>query len=177
MCLMWAIDLSLCCSSHQLVEGSVTMISDLFWVFESSCLVCLWGVKNEELLLINCFASISRFTHSAKNTIHPVTTMLSATKNGLFPGHKLLTTGANHRCWWPSADTLVIAWAPVSEGSSAPMVSRWLRPGNRTLLEVDSMVVSWWIVFFALCVNLEIFACSPRSLNKRVTKWQGVLIT
>ena len=28
------------------------------------------------------------------------------------------------------------------------MVSRWLWPRNRTLLEVDSMVVSWWILAF-----------------------------
>ena len=39
--------------------------------------------------------------------------------------------------------------------SSAPVVSRWLWPGNRTFLEVDSLVVSWWIVaFFAQCVYL-----------------------
>ena len=30
--------------------------------------------------------------------------------------------------------------------SVAPVVSRWLWPGNRTFLEVDSMVVSWWIL-------------------------------
>ena len=28
------------------------------------------------------------------------------------------------------------------------LVSRWLQPGNRTFLEVESMVVSWWIVAF-----------------------------
>ena len=28
------------------------------------------------------------------------------------------------------------------------MVSKWLWPGNRTLLEVASMVVTWWIVAF-----------------------------
>ena len=32
------------------------------------------------------------------------------------------------------------------------MVSRWLWPGNRTFLEVDSMVVTWWIVAFWRCV-------------------------
>ena len=32
--------------------------------------------------------------------------------------------------------------------SSAPVVSRWLGPGNRTFLEVASMVVTWWIVAF-----------------------------
>ena len=28
------------------------------------------------------------------------------------------------------------------------VVSRWLWPENRTFLEVDSMVVTWWIVAF-----------------------------
>ena len=32
--------------------------------------------------------------------------------------------------------------------SSAPVVSRWLLLANRTFLEVDSMVASWWIVAF-----------------------------
>ena len=32
--------------------------------------------------------------------------------------------------------------------SSATVVSRWLWPGNRTFLEVASIVVSWWIVAF-----------------------------
>ena len=45
---------------------------------------------------------------------------------------------ANHRCGWP--DTLIIARAPVSEGSSAPVVSRWLWPGSRTYLEVRIVV-------------------------------------
>ena len=39
-----------------------------------------------------------------------------------------------------------------SEGPSAPVVSRWLGPGNRTFLEEASMVVTWYIVaFFAWC--------------------------
>ena len=38
-------------------------------------------------------------------------------------------------------------------GSSALVVSRWLGPGNRTFLEVASMVVTWWIVAFC-AVNL-----------------------
>ena len=35
-----------------------------------------------------------------------------------------------------------------SVGSSVPVVSKWLWPGNRTFLEVASMVVTWWIVAF-----------------------------
>ena len=35
------------------------------------------------------------------------------------------------------------------------MVSRRLRPGNRTFLEVASMVVTWWIVVsFAQCYDM-----------------------
>ena len=32
------------------------------------------------------------------------------------------------------------------EGSSVPVFCRWLSPGNRTFLEIASMVVTWWIV-------------------------------
>ena len=40
-----------------------------------------------------------------------------------------------------------------SVGSSAQMLNKWLGPGNRTFLEVDSVVVSWWIVAFLSSVN------------------------
>ena len=78
-----------------------------------------------------------------KATIHQLTKMLATSKNVLFPAHDhLLTTGANdpslagarmvikvlgHPYWW-------LAWQ--------------LWPGNRTFLEVASMVVTWWIVAF-----------------------------
>ena len=35
-----------------------------------------------------------------------------------------------------------------SARSCAPVASKWLWPGNRTFLEVASMVVTWWIVAF-----------------------------
>ena len=35
-----------------------------------------------------------------------------------------------------------------SGGSSALVVSRWLWPGNKTFLEVASMVVTWWVLAF-----------------------------
>ena len=35
-----------------------------------------------------------------------------------------------------------------SDGSSAPVVSRCLWPGNTTFLEMDSVVVTWWIMAF-----------------------------
>ena len=51
-----------------------------------------------------------------------------------------------HFTHWCSGDN-------QSVRSSAPVVSRWLGPGNRTFLEVVSMVVTWWIVaFFVQCV-------------------------
>ena len=39
-----------------------------------------------------------------------------------------------------------------SDGSSVPVVSRWLSPDNRTFLEVHSVVVTWWIVAFVHCL-------------------------
>ena len=43
-------------------------------------------------------------------------------------------------CWY---------WNDIqSVGSSVPVVSRWLWPGNRTFLVVASTVVTWWIVAF-----------------------------
>ena len=75
-----------------------------------------------------------------KVTIQQVTTMLATSKNVPFPGHNhLLTTGTD-------GPTLIIAWRlsdNQSVGSSVPVVSRWLWPGNRTLLEVASRVVTW----------------------------------
>ena len=54
---------------------------------------------------------------------------------------------------WPLGDNCSI-------GSSAPVGSRWLWPVNRTLLDVDSMVVSWWIVAFLRCVTSLVIANS-----------------
>ena len=57
-----------------------------------------------------------------KATIHQVTTMLATSNNVLFPGHNhLLTT---------STDYLTLG------------------DNQRPFLEVVSMVISWWIVFF-----------------------------
>ena len=49
--------------------------------------------------------------------------------------------------------TLIIARPPANKGSSVPVVSRWLGLGNRTFLEVASMVGNWWIVAFLLSGN------------------------
>ena len=68
--------------------------------------------------------------------------MLATSKNALFPGHNhLLTTNTDD----PS---LAGVRAIIKVGSLAPVVSRWLGPGNRTFLEVASMVVTWSIVDF-----------------------------
>ena len=77
--------------------------------------------------------------------------MLVTSKNVLFPGHNhLLTTGAGNHWMTLHFDYRLSASEHDSkcEGSSSPVVSRWLGPGNRTFLEVDSMVVTWWIVAF-----------------------------
>ena len=39
--------------------------------------------------------------------------------------------------------------------SSAPVVSKWLGRGNRTFLEVASVVVTCWIVFFFCAVSVS----------------------
>ena len=71
-----------------------------------------------------------------KDTILQVTTMLATSKKSLFPGH-------NH---WPLGDN-------QSVRSLVLVVIRWLWPGSRILLEMASMVVSWWIVAF-LCSDV-----------------------
>ena len=48
--------------------------------------------------------------------------------------------------YWPF--TRLCSGDNQSVWSSAPVVSRWLWPGNRTCLEVASMVVIWWILAF-----------------------------
>ena len=70
--------------------------------------------------------------------------MLTTSKTVLFPGHNhLLTTGTD------DPNTLIIAWVPTRviikcQGHQ----HRWLWHGNRTFLEVASVVITWWIVGF-----------------------------
>ena len=93
-----------------------------------------------------------------KAAIHQVATMLSTSKNDLFPGHNhLLTAGVNdlaslraiskvsgHQHWWLAGDDL-------ERGH--------FRGGYR----IYSMVVTWWIVaFFAQWV---ITTCGKDMLN------------
>ena len=78
-----------------------------------------------------------------KAIIHQVSIMLATSKKVLFPGHDhLLTTGR------PTDDpSRVGAWAIIKV---SVLQYRWLaggyEPGNRTFLEVTSMVVTPWIV-------------------------------
>ena len=67
--------------------------------------------------------------------------MLVTSKNVLFPTHNHLITSGTHDPSPSSGDSVK---------SSVPVVSRWLRYGNKTFLEVTSMVVTWSIVAF-LC--------------------------
>ena len=77
-------------------------------------------------------------------TVYQLTTMLSTSKNVLFPDHNhLLTTGADY----PTLKSL-----PEHQRfrSSALVISRWLWPANRTFLEVNSMVDSGFFSYFFL---------------------------
>ena len=82
-----------------------------------------------------------------KATIHQVTTMLATSKNVLFlvintcSPPVLMTLHFNYHPHWRLSNNRSVR-------SSAPVVSRWLWPGNRTFLEMASMVVTYWIVFF-----------------------------
>ena len=73
-----------------------------------------------------------------KATIHQLTTMLSTSKNVLFPGHNhLLTTRAD------DLTLLIISRAPAWVVIKVKSHQHWW-----TSLEVDSMVVALWIVTF-----------------------------
>ena len=76
-----------------------------------------------------------------KATVHQVTTMLATSKTVLFTGHNhLVTTDADD----PS---LASAQAIIEVSGHQHRWLAWLLgPGNRTFLEVASMVVTWWIV-------------------------------
>ena len=97
------------------------------------------------------------YTLGEKATIQQLTTMLSTSENVLFPGH-------NHRYWWPFTSCWFLA-DNHSVRSSAPVVNRWLWPANRTFLEVDSMVVSWWIVAFLSCDSSRILVITLSPQN------------
>ena len=71
-------------------------------------------------------------------TIHQV-----ISKNVLFPGHNhLLITGTDDLSLWLSPERQRV------KGHQYRWLAWWLLPGNRTFLEVASIVVTWWIVAF-----------------------------
>ena len=96
-----------------------------------------------------------------KATIDHVTTMVAMSKNILFPGHHHLpTTGADDPRWRLANNKSV---GSVSVSVSVRVrcrIQNWskrngtgrqhwcLGPGNKTFLEVASIVVTWWIVAF-----------------------------
>ena len=89
--------------------------------------------------------------------------MLATSENVLFPGsnHRvLITLHSNCHSCWRSGDN--------QSGSSTRVISRWLGPGNRTFLEVASMVVTWWIVAFLCsvfsngCVDEEVLLANNK---------------
>ena len=130
--------------------------SGLYLLVEAVDIIYFWcthsySFKCEEDYLIHC---------AKKVTIHQVTAMLATSKNVLFSGHNhLLTTSTDDLTLWLSAERVKSeVWA--NEGSSVLVVSRWLWPGNRTFLEVASMVVTWWMVAgFAQCYRTEDCFC------------------
>ena len=75
--------------------------------------------------------------------------MLDTSKKDPFPGHYLLTTGTDD-------PTLIVTLKGglKSVRSSVLVVSRWLRPGNRTFLEVASMVGVFFCTVFELTLTL-----------------------
>ena len=85
----------------------------------------------------------STFVHALCNKaiVHQVTTMLTTSENALFSGHNhLLTTGTDDTSL--AGAQVIIKVSVISTCQQVVMI--W----NRTLLEVVSMVVTWWIVAF-----------------------------
>ena len=150
----WPINLSLhvsthCCFSTSAVHYQPQFIPTLLNNMKLSCdRECTLPSQYFQVAYSLCilFVFVQLPAMDKKATIHQLTTMLSTFKKVLFPDH---IHHANHWCWWPF--TLIIALGQYSNCHviiSVPMVSRWSWPGNRTILKVDSLVVSWWIVFF-----------------------------
>ena len=115
----------------------------------------LWSEFQCLIHLATCFwvYSVSSILYTyalhKKATKHQVTTTLATSKNVLFPGHNHQLTTRTDDC------SLTGARAIISVGSSVPVVSRWLWPGNRTFLEVASMVLSGF--FAQWCLLTEIY--------------------
>ena len=80
--------------------------------------------------------------------------MLGISENVLFPGHNhLLTIGTGT----PHFDNRVIIKVSCHQ-------YWWLRPGNRTFLDVASMVVALWLVA-CLCSTQLAYKCHAASIQ------------
>ena len=89
----------------------------------------------------NSWCVITQDRHCTKSHNDQVTTMLATYKNVLFPGHNnLLTTSTDDPTLWLSSE--------CHRESSVKVVRRRLWPGNRTFLEVASMVITYRILTF-----------------------------
>ena len=62
------------------------------------------------------------------------------------------------------------------EGSSVGLlvISRWLWPGNRTFLEVASMLITWWTVTFLWCKDHITAAYSLWTVNSFMSLGQHI---
>ena len=98
-----------------------------------------WSVVIADLFRSSYRALRGHVSLHKKATIHQVTMVLATSKNVRFPGNAhLLTTSTDDQspsCWRSGNNQSV--------GSSVPVVSRWLWPGNMSFLEVACMVVTW----------------------------------
>ena len=93
---------------------------------------CLWTSAERVYYGLEQFVSVSNFKGSGVQFL--VSSMCGSVHQSF---HSILPLTIHGR----SGDNQIV-------GSSAPVASRWLWPGNRTFLEVSSMVVTWWIVTF-----------------------------
>ena len=78
-----------------------------------------------------------------------------------------MTVHFNYHHHWCSGDNQSIR-------SSVPVVSRWLWPGNRTLLKVASMVVTWWLVDFCTVEGSVCIMCL-KLMEGTMDRWNAML--
>ena len=80
------------------------------------------------------FKYANKCCHCAKNTIHQVATMVTTSKNVLFPSHNhMLATGID-------GTTLIISRTPASERSSAVLITWKYDISNMSLDHTDGRV-------------------------------------
>ena len=76
----------------------------------------------------------------------------------------LLTTGADD----PSLGS---AWVIIKvSGHQHQWLTLWLGPGNSHILEVDSIVVTWWIVAFMCCMLPDKFIAFDQDIPLQIKR-------